>query len=101
MLWRHDGGPAPKTADEPLRFRRLEFGPAARLWAEERIAAIEPAESQALLAAASPFDADGNLRGLTVETREAREDYIVRAAPGDRVAAIAVHPAIELRRLAT
>ena len=78
VLWRHDDGPVPGPADDLLRFRRLEFGPAARLWAEGRIAAIEPAESQALLAAASPFDADGNFRGLTVETRVAREDYIVR-----------------------
>ena len=72
MLWR------PEADAAALRERRPEFGAAARLWATGRIAEIEAAESPALLEAASPFDADGNFRELSVDAQEAREDFIVR-----------------------
>jgi hypothetical protein len=76
-LWRGDFAPVPNSPDDPLRFRWLEFGPSAQLWALGRIPTIEAAESQALLDAASPFDAKGNFRGLLVDAQEEHEDFIV------------------------
>jgi len=92
-LWRRDA-----ADNQGLRSKRLEFGPAAQLFATGRLGEIEPVESQTLFDAANPFDADGEFRGLSTAAQEAREDYIVgRLLEGGPVTLVLLGGAHDLR----